>query len=336
MGSGVSYDKIATLKSEYNSLNTQFAQMKLSIQKMNSKNATADYDMAELELIRAQSDISDADSAITSKKSADEVNQRIELAQKQLVVADKHLKNQQADQLTKKGLALAKQKQWIDATFHYKQALKINPAHSNAKKALAHAHKNIYASKRRRKGSLETAFNVGVQHYIDGKYTKALTKWETVMKTNPDYSNVREYIAKAKAQLLEQELKTIKIQRPSKNEEVETLAQQAYTLFSLGQTDNAIKSWEKILVLDPSNKDAKRSLQQARARKDLALESNTDGRTRMAQELNADALRQYLDGDLQKAISTWSRALVLDPHNIKIKNNLTRARSELAAKRLSQ
>lgn len=96
VGSGVSYDKIATLKSEYNSLNTQFAQMKLSIQKMNSKNATADYDMAELELIRAQSDISDADSAITSKKSADEVNQRIELAQKQLVVASQALKDLQA------------------------------------------------------------------------------------------------------------------------------------------------------------------------------------------------------------------------------------------------
>lgn len=96
VGSGVSYDKIATLKSEYNSLNTQFAQMKLSIQEMNSKNATADYDMAELELIRAQSDISDADSAITSKKSADEVNQRIELAQKQLVVASQALKDLQA------------------------------------------------------------------------------------------------------------------------------------------------------------------------------------------------------------------------------------------------
>ena len=96
VGSGVSYDKITTLKSEYNSLSSQFAQTKLSIEKLNSKNATADYDKAELELIRAQSDISDADSAITSKKSADEVNQRIEQAQNQLEVASKALKDLQA------------------------------------------------------------------------------------------------------------------------------------------------------------------------------------------------------------------------------------------------
>jgi hypothetical protein len=96
VGSGVSYDKIATLKSEYNSLSSQFAQTKLSIENMNSVNATAAYDKAELELIRAQSDITDADSAIASKKSSDEVNKRIELAQKQLEVASQALKDLQA------------------------------------------------------------------------------------------------------------------------------------------------------------------------------------------------------------------------------------------------
>jgi cell division protein FtsB len=96
VGGGVSYDKVATLKSEYNSLSSQYAQTKLNIENMNNKNATAAYDKAELELIRAQSDISDADSAITSKKSSDEINNRIELAQKQLEVASQALKDLQA------------------------------------------------------------------------------------------------------------------------------------------------------------------------------------------------------------------------------------------------
>lgn len=95
VGGGVSYDKVATLKSEYNSLSSQYAQTKLNIENMNNKNATAAYDKAELELIRAQSDISDADSAITSKKSSDEINNRIELAQKQLEVASQALKDLQ-------------------------------------------------------------------------------------------------------------------------------------------------------------------------------------------------------------------------------------------------
>ncbi len=96
VGSGSSYDKIATLKADYNSLNSQFAQTKLSIEKQNNKNATAAYDKAELELIRAQSDITDAESAIAAKKSSEEVQKRIELAQKQLVVASQALKDLQA------------------------------------------------------------------------------------------------------------------------------------------------------------------------------------------------------------------------------------------------
>jgi len=96
VGSGTSYDKVAQLKAEYNSLNSQFSETKLAIDKLNNKNATADYDQAELELISAQSDITDADSAITAKKSSDEINSRIQTAQKQLEVASQALKDLQA------------------------------------------------------------------------------------------------------------------------------------------------------------------------------------------------------------------------------------------------
>jgi len=97
VGSGTSYDKIATLKTDYNSLNSQFVQTKQSIDKLNSKNATAAYDQAELELVRAQSDIADAESAITSKKSSEEINERMDIAQKQLQVASQALKDLQAE-----------------------------------------------------------------------------------------------------------------------------------------------------------------------------------------------------------------------------------------------
>jgi predicted nucleic acid-binding Zn-ribbon protein len=99
VGSGTSYDKIAALKADYNSLNSQYAQTKISIEKMNNKNATTSYDLAELELISAQTDIADAESAITAKKSSDEINSRIEQAQKQLVVANQALKDLQAEYL---------------------------------------------------------------------------------------------------------------------------------------------------------------------------------------------------------------------------------------------
>jgi hypothetical protein len=96
VGSGSDYDKLAALKSDYNNLNNQFVETKLQIQRMNNVNATMAYDKAELELIRAQSDISDVESAINSRKSSDEVKNRIKLAQDQLGVADQALRDLQA------------------------------------------------------------------------------------------------------------------------------------------------------------------------------------------------------------------------------------------------
>lgn len=93
VGSGSSYDQIAALKADYNSLNTQYEEEKLIIDKKGNKNATAAFDNAELELIRAQSDIQDAESALSSKKSPDEVQKRIDAAKQQLVKAAQALKD---------------------------------------------------------------------------------------------------------------------------------------------------------------------------------------------------------------------------------------------------
>lgn len=96
VGSGSAYDKIAGLKTEYNNIEVQFAQTGVYIREQNDRNATTDFDKAKLELVRAKSDISDAESAITSRKSNDEVTNRINLAQEQLGVANQALRDLQA------------------------------------------------------------------------------------------------------------------------------------------------------------------------------------------------------------------------------------------------
>jgi hypothetical protein len=96
VGSGSSYDKITALKADYNSLNSQFESEKIIIDKRNNQNVTAAYDRAHLELISAQSDIMDAESAVSSKKSPEIIQKRIEIAQEQLVKASQALKDLQA------------------------------------------------------------------------------------------------------------------------------------------------------------------------------------------------------------------------------------------------
>ena len=91
VSTGNAYDKVAVLKAEYNALQAEFSSVKRTVDKKNNKNLTTDYLNAEMELIAAQSDISDAESAISSKKSPEEIQNRIDIANAQLVKAKESL-----------------------------------------------------------------------------------------------------------------------------------------------------------------------------------------------------------------------------------------------------
>jgi len=87
VGSGSAYDQLAVLKSDYNSLNDQYTSVQQTVDSSNNKNAKTAFINAKLELVKANSDINDVDSALSAGKSKDEVAQRINTAQSQLNTA---------------------------------------------------------------------------------------------------------------------------------------------------------------------------------------------------------------------------------------------------------
>lgn len=91
VGSESAYDQLAVLKSDYNSLNDQFTSVQTTVANSNNKNAKTAFGNAKLELRKANSDISDVDSALSAGKSKDEVTQRINTAQAQLDTAKSSL-----------------------------------------------------------------------------------------------------------------------------------------------------------------------------------------------------------------------------------------------------
>lgn len=91
VGSGSAYDQLAVLKSDYNNLNNQFTSVQQSVDSSNNKNAKTAFINAKLELVKANSDINDVESALSAGKSKDEVAQRINTAQDQLNTAKSSL-----------------------------------------------------------------------------------------------------------------------------------------------------------------------------------------------------------------------------------------------------
>lgn len=251
--------------------------------------------------------------------------------QAELSAARRRHERRRADDLHDEAGALAKRGEWIDAAYHWKQALKLVPDHAEAKAALAGAEREIA---RRRDGDngadeADAAFNTGVLFYLDGDYAAALEHWNDALARDPGRSQLREYVAKAKANQLARELDQLRAARPSPDERIETLSQQAYTFYSLGYVEEAVSTWKRILALSPGNEDAAWALREI----DEEGGRSADGRSRSVEELNTSALRLYGAGELDKAITAWRRAQILAPHNVKIKNNLKRAESERAARR---
>ncbi len=93
VGSGSAYDQIAVLQSDYSTLSNQFDDVKTTVDNSNNDNLKTAFNNANLELVKAQSAISDANSAVSAGKSQDEIKSRISTAQTQLQNAESSLNN---------------------------------------------------------------------------------------------------------------------------------------------------------------------------------------------------------------------------------------------------
>lgn len=87
VSSGTQYDELAALKSNYTDLEAKFNMTKPNIVAANNKAREQQYINAELELIRANSAISDVESALKAGKPASEVDARIKTAKEKLIIA---------------------------------------------------------------------------------------------------------------------------------------------------------------------------------------------------------------------------------------------------------
>ncbi|WP_297899722.1 hypothetical protein [Methanobrevibacter sp.] len=93
VSSGSQYDELASLKSNYTELEAKFNSTKEVIFAGSDKTKEQQYISAELELLRANSAISDVESALKSGKSASDVDDRIKIAKEKMTIATQAYNN---------------------------------------------------------------------------------------------------------------------------------------------------------------------------------------------------------------------------------------------------
>ncbi len=87
ISSGTQYDQLAELKSNYTALEAQFNDTGNKIYAMDNITLEREYVNAQVELVRAQNDLSDVESALSMGKPASEVDERLQLARDDLKIA---------------------------------------------------------------------------------------------------------------------------------------------------------------------------------------------------------------------------------------------------------
>ena len=93
ISSGTQYDQLAELKSNYTALEAQFNDTGNKIYAMDNITLEREYVNAQVELVRAQNDLSDVESALSMGKPASEVDERLQLARDDLKIAHEAYKS---------------------------------------------------------------------------------------------------------------------------------------------------------------------------------------------------------------------------------------------------
>ncbi|WP_407463492.1 hypothetical protein [Methanobrevibacter sp.] len=87
ISSGTQYDQLAELKSNYTALEAQFNDTGNKIYAMDNITLEREYVNAQVELVRAQNDLSDVESALSMGKPASEVDERLKQTRDDLKIA---------------------------------------------------------------------------------------------------------------------------------------------------------------------------------------------------------------------------------------------------------
>ncbi|HBG46871.1 MAG TPA: hypothetical protein DDW94_07775 [Deltaproteobacteria bacterium] len=146
------------------------------------------------------------------------------------------------------------------AAFEYSEALKFNPSNMIARQRLSFLNDAISSGERRehpdRKASAAPAKKTGRDepedfantHYLKGKvyleskaYAKAIDEFTAAIKIVPSYMNSRELLDRARAE---------------RDKAMDKHLMKGIAYFQSEQMELAIKEWDAVLELDPSNRVA--------------------------------------------------------------------------------
>ncbi|MBQ5385084.1 MAG: tetratricopeptide repeat protein, partial [Treponema sp.] len=189
------------------------------------------------------------------------------------------------------------------------QILKDDPNNAEAKKLLKEAEEKKNAAK----------VDQAKKDINSGNYDKAISALEALLKEDPDNAEAKKLLEEAKAKKAAAE----------KEAAAKAKVDQAKKDINSGNYDKAISALEALLKEDPNNAEAKKLLEEAKAKKAAAEEEKAKAKDRTDNLAKARSLIN--NGDYDEAIKILNDLLKDNPNDTQAKNLLTQAQTKKAA-----
>ncbi len=181
---------------------------------------------------------------------------------------------------------------------------------------------------------VNSLLDAGCALYDAGLIAKAITTWELVLRQDPDNALAKGYLDGARRKL---EVESAPAPPPPEAppapgapDEIDKLLRDGCTLYDMGQVEDALKKWERILAMDPRNtlaqayaNDARRDLGLApvaggarpapSAASPREVPVGGDDETSHAERLVREGVQIYDMGMAEEAMEKWRQALALEP-----------------------
>ena len=171
--------------------------------------------------------------------------------------------------------------------------------------------------------------------FREGDYLKAIANWEDVLTIVPDHPSARMAIEEAEKKLesLHEEKKK---KEKEKNEKIMQHTIAGIRALAENNFSVAMEHFQKILLVDPENEDAKKNLdkafklkeeheEQELERKKISIEENQKKESTVAslqfdlknkiENLNELALKFFEDNEFHRAIAEWKKIRILSPES---------------------
>lgn len=154
----------------------------------------------------------------------------------------------EAERYYRKGIELLSQDRIREAIDQLEQALNVEPQNQQTKNLL-------YKARTQLRDNVKAAITRGIELANAGRVVEAKEKFTEVLKLDPGNADAGEYLSK----LTGSAGKRTAVSK----EEIKKLYYDGVSLYLDGQNRRAIQVWQKILLLDPENQEAKSSIAKA-------------------------------------------------------------------------